>query len=196
MLLLLLACGPNEIVRTCTAEDRLVADDAVLDLGFSVAELIAETNLGALDLVDLRGDAWTVDLAVARGEGEATLVDKTIVDEDQGGSGPSTSITYTFNDGCMDELTVPVSVALTADGVDIRATGTLYTADDGTMGTGVTLDAIFDAATSTFPPGLHDDPVAGALAATLFAGSNPTMAVWITEADGTREAVLSTPGIF
>lgn len=196
--LVLVGCG-KQIVRSCAeAEEAPVADDVMLDLGFSVSDLVQEASPGAIDLYDLDGRLRSVQLSVTRGEGDALLVDKTIEDDVTPGIGSSTSITFDFNDGCTDELTVPIVATLTStDGeIDVRATGTLYTFDDGTMNTGVTLSASFDPALTTYPPGFHADPVSGLIRATLLREPDPTLAVWVTSSDGAQEAVLSTPGIF
>lgn len=196
LLLAFFACGPEELVKTCSEVETVVADDVELDLGFTVADLVSDANLDALPVNNLQGERLTISLAVNRGEGDAALVDKTIETESLSGVGPSQHITYEFNDGCMDEVTVPVSVTLLDDAgtVNIQAEGTLYTADDGTMYSGVTLEASFDPATSTFPVGFRADPAFGSLFALFPPDYEPTLTVWITAADGAQEAVISTPG--
>lgn len=195
--LVLAGCG-RQIVRSCAeAGEAPVPDDVRLDLGFTVSDLVQAASLGAMDLNDLDGTLRSVQLSVTRGEGDALLVDKTIEDDVTPGLGSSTSITQVFDGGCTDELTVPIVATLTStDGeVDVWATGTLYTFDDGTVNTGVTLSASFDPAVSTYPPGFHPDPVSGLIRATL-REPDPTLAVWVTSSDGAQEAALSTPGIF
>ncbi|GDX82489.1 hypothetical protein LBMAG42_43000 [Deltaproteobacteria bacterium] len=196
VILAFFSCAPEEAVKTCAEADTTVADDAVLDLGFTVMDLVASANLESVAVNTLQGQSLTIALSVLRAEGDAVLVDKTIETEIISEGGPGRSVTYEFNDGCRDEVTVPVTVALTdeAGAVNIQAEGTLYTADDGTMYTGVTLDAAFDPVASTLPSGYHGYPTVGALHVLFLADLDPELTVWVTMADGAQEARLSTPG--
>lgn len=188
MILVLLACS-TELVKTCSEVETTVSADTTLDLGFTPAELVAKTNVRSLTMYDLGGEPHEVEISATLGAGDIALVDKTIVDE---GDPDASRITYTFNDGCLDEITVPVDVSLVGEDIAVDAVGTVYSADDGQMGTGSTVDAAFDPAASTFPPGFHADPVDGVLIGASVPGWAPSFKLWVTAADGTREAVLST----
>ena len=195
MILLLAACGPIEVTKTCSETEVTVASETMLDLGFTPAQLAETMNLRSLTMYDLGGEAHEVDVGVGVTEGAILLTDKTIDKEVTGGAGPNRSITVEFTDGCTDELTVPVAIKLTDVDIDLTAIGTLYTSDDGNMGTGTKLEGTFDPAASTFPPGFHTGPSAGVLRGWRVAGGEPTLAVWVTAADGVEEAVLSTEGL-
>lgn len=188
MLLLFAACS-NELVRTCSEVETTTTADAMLDLGFTPADLVAGSNIHSLTMYDLAGEPHGVEISATLGAGDIALVDKTIVDE---GDPDASYITVTFNDGCLDEVTVPVDVSLAGEGVEIEATGTVFSADDGQMGTGSTIDGTFDPATSLFPPGFHAGPVDGVVVGAFAPSWAPSLKVWVTAADGTREAVLST----
>lgn len=188
MILVLLACS-NELVRTCSEVETTVSADTTLDLGFTPTELVAKTNARSLTMFDLAGAPHDVEIRVTLGAGAIELVDKTFVDE---GDPDATSITYAGDPGCMDEVTVPIELSLIGEGVAVDAVGTVYSADDGQMGTGSRVDATFDPAASTFPPGFHTDPVDGVLVGASAPGWAPSFKLWVTAADGTQEAVLST----
>ncbi len=193
--LLLLAGCAKTVTETCSVDSGTVTDDQALDLGGTVVEFVASVGRG-LALQDEDGNPVYVDLVATRTADPAALVDKT-VEKTTTGFGPNTNVTITFEDGCTDELTAPVAVALTDDAatVDIVAVGTV--ANDPDTEQELTLDATFDPAASVYPPVADPSPVSGRLLGRLSSGTqDPTFTVWLISADGTQEAVVSTPGIF
>lgn len=192
---LVLACSPTEITATCAREAGAVEEeDTELDLGFSVAELVADSSERSFELVDLAAGIHAVTLTVSRTADEATLVDATVEEEVTKAGDEGTLITADFDGACVDELTVPVVVELADDAgaIDIAAEGTLWTDDDGERGTGVLLDAQFDPLDSVLPPGFHPGPVSGRVLGTLLTGVGPGVVVWVVAEDGAHEAVLAT----
>lgn len=196
--LILGGCGLTEVVQTCTRENTAVADDAAeLDLGFSVADLVARLDGLTLPMVDLAGEDHTVTFGVSRTAAQASLVDTTIEAEVVKQGGENQSITNDWTGACEDELTVPATVTLAeGDAVAVTAVGSLFTSDDGASGGGVLLEAEFDPSVSTFPSGGPAAPTAGHLRGTFLRGVDPTLAVWVEDDAGAAAAVLSTPGLF
>ncbi|MFN7143983.1 MAG: hypothetical protein ACK4YP_09420 [Myxococcota bacterium] len=189
LLLLLLGCPLRTEVH-CEFVDGPVADDERLDLGYTVAHVLAEMDPQRVVAVDLAGEAHDVEVTVTRGEADAVLTDAVVVEEVVGGVGPSTHSTWQNDDRrCEDGIAIPVALTVTSDdgAVSVSGDGTLTSNGEGERFFELAYDL---AATDVLPAGLHGAATGGTLRAYFLQGELLELTAEVTAEDGAREIVL------
>jgi hypothetical protein len=189
-LLLLLGCA-RITENHCEFTDRTAADDEELDFGQSVAEVLAALTPATVDAVDGTGAVHTVDVTLARGSGDAELVDATVMVDVIREGGPNTKTTWLGDGGCADVVTVPMEITLASDdgAVDVAGTGTLTNeAGAGAPPSFVTEAEL--AESDVLPEGTHGARTGGSVRVVTFQGAVTQVRVEAVATDGAREIVL------